>query len=269
MSSTAPGVTCCAVLAVRNEEYHVRRVLSDCAQQGIDVVLIDHDSTDGTRRVCEEFFGRCLVGVKRLPWLGAFDLTAQLAAKRSVISGLPHQWVIHADADELLQSPLEGESLREGITRAHHGGYDAINFEEFVFLPPPGLEPDPLRCADRFLDYYFYAPRANRLMRAWRRDRGLTNAGSGGHTLEGDVKLFPENFVLRHYIVQSESHAREKYCGRNFSRQDVAKGWHARRLAISPERLRLPPQDLLMRLDHPHSKRFDRSSPRTTHYWDW
>ena len=42
------SITCAAVIAARNEALHIRRVLINYIEQGIDVVVIDHGSTDET-----------------------------------------------------------------------------------------------------------------------------------------------------------------------------------------------------------------------------
>ena len=232
------SVRCAAVLCVRNERAHIRRAIADFVGQGIDVAIIDHDSSDGTREICEEFLGAGVLAVEPLAWAGAFDLTAQLQAKQELVDRLDHDWLIHADADEWLQSPVPGETLLEGIERLDASGCDAINFEEFVFLPDDGGIREPLDCRREFLDYYFFAPGERRLMRAWRHRMGYSNLGSGGHQLSGsEPKVAGQNFILRHYPVLSQAHAIEKYAHRKFADADIAKGWHHNRMGLDGERL--------------------------------
>ena len=50
--------TCVAILAVRNEEAHIGRALENYIGQGIDVVVVDHSSTDETVRVCTNFLNK-------------------------------------------------------------------------------------------------------------------------------------------------------------------------------------------------------------------
>ena len=45
-----------------------------------------------------------IVDVVRLPWNGSFDFTGQLSIKRRIFNELKSDWVIHQDADEILQS---------------------------------------------------------------------------------------------------------------------------------------------------------------------
>jgi glycosyltransferase involved in cell wall biosynthesis len=264
------SITCVAVLCVRNEQAHIHRAIGDFVEQGIDVVVIDHGSSDGTLDICRSFLGKGLLSIEQLPWTGEFDLTAQLQAKRELVARLQHDWVVHADADEWMHTGIEGESLIEGIERISRLGHNAINFQEFVFLPEPGAPDVPGDCKRDMLDYYFFAPRENRLMRAWHRESAFNNISSGGHLLAGDdLRLAQESFVLRHYIVLSQQQAIEKYAGRIFARGDLEKGWHDNRVNLAAERLRLPSQKLLKRLRDWRSVDFDRSDPKPLHFWDW
>ncbi len=122
-----------------------------------------------------------------------------------------------------------------------------LGFEEFVFLPEPGEHPpSDVRLT---LGYYSFAPSADRLMRARRRDDDLENMSSGGHVLAGGgLRLFPEAFVLRHCIVLSQRQAIEKYAGRVFAQGDLDRGWHGNRLGLSETDLELPDPGRLHRL---------------------
>ncbi|RLA47154.1 MAG: glycosyltransferase family 2 protein, partial [Gammaproteobacteria bacterium] len=233
-------VTCSTILAVRNEALHIRRAIKSFVRLGIEVVIIDHESTDGTLEICKEYLGDGVLTIEQLAWDGVFDLSAQLDAKACIARDLPHDWIIHADADEWFLSPVSGESLREGINRIDRQGYNVINFEEFVFLPNPdesGISPDYEK---KILYYYYFAPRQKRLMRAWKRKCEFNNRSTGGHQLIGaGLKVAPEAFILRHYITLSQQHAYKKYVGRVFSDADLQRGWHGNRLNIDTETLNL------------------------------
>ncbi len=264
------AVSCVAVLCVRNEEAHLQRAIGDFVEQGIDVAVIDHGSSDRTPEICASFLGKGLVSLEQLAWTGEFDLTAQLQAKRDLLGRLGHDWVIHADADEWMHTRIQGESLLEGIDRVARLGYNAINFDEFVFLPGPEAASEPVDCKRELLSYYYFSPRENRLMRAWNRTHALENVSSGGHHLAGaELRLAPESFVLRHYIVLSQRHALQKYPDRVFSAGDLEKGWHGNRLNLGSEGLRLPHPATLQKLPDWRSVALDRSNPRTRHFWEW
>ena len=259
-----------AILCVRNESLHIGPAIEGFVSQSIDVVLIDHDSTDDTLQRAEAFRGRGLIGIERLEWTGSFSLSEQLRAKQRVIGSLETDWLIHADADEWLQAPARFEDLRHGIETADGEGFNCINFDEFVFLPLAGESFEERNYRSQMQRYYFFAPKPQRRMRAWRKDAEMRNLESAGDTLQGaEIRVFPENFVLRHYIVLSAAHAAGKYLNRPFSNEDLERGWHRSRRQISPESLSLPGAQDLLRLDTVESRMFDRSQPQRHHFWDW
>ena len=57
-------------------------------EQGIDVVVIDNDSTDGTVGICREFLGKGLLFIDQVAWTGRFNLSGQLEAKRRIVAQL-------------------------------------------------------------------------------------------------------------------------------------------------------------------------------------
>ena len=73
-----------AVICARNEEVHIERVIEDTVAEGLDVVLIDNDSTDATVALARQFLGRGLLRIERLPWKGFLSWEGVLEAKRRV-----------------------------------------------------------------------------------------------------------------------------------------------------------------------------------------
>jgi glycosyltransferase involved in cell wall biosynthesis len=259
-----------AVVCIRNEALHIRRCLRDFISEGIDVVLIDHDSIDASVSIAREFLGRGLISIERLPWLGSFSLSQQLAAKRRIIDAAGYDWVIHADADEWLCSPQAGQTLAEAIVAADEAGSNCINFHELVFVPIEEQNFETEEYSSLMTTYYFFQPGYPRLMRAWKRSSGFDNREFGGHLLGGgERRLFPTDLLLRHYIVLSENQAKRKYLGRIMSEEDLEKGWHRNRFMITADKLRVKRAPGLRSLANPHSKDFDLSMPFTTHFWEW
>ena len=158
---THPLLRCAAVVACRNEADLLSQHLPLWIAEGLDVVVIDHSSTDASRAVAEAWLGRGVLAVHNLEWRGQFSLEQQLAAKEAAIEGLDHDWVVHLDTDEWLHSPVEGETLQQALSRLAAGGANAVNFEEFVLLPLHRNQPAE--------HYYFFEPTRQRLIRAWER----------------------------------------------------------------------------------------------------
>jgi hypothetical protein len=259
-----------AIVCVRNEARHVEYCIGDLVRDGLDVVLIDHGSEDDTVSRATAFLNRGLLFIDALPWTEEFSLRAQLQRKREIAATLDHDWIVHIDADEWLVPPFPGLTMREALTRAAAESATCVNFDEFVFVPTsdsPGAAGDYRRA---MCTYYFHEPEPRRLMRAWRRTAGLENVESGGHRLlGGSVRLYPRNFVLRHYIGLSHALVCQKYVGRPFDRDEIARGWHTNRIGLTPDQLRLKDSPYLRTLPHATSRVFDTSRPAPTHFWQW
>jgi glycosyltransferase involved in cell wall biosynthesis len=263
-----------AIVAIRNEAAYIANCLRDMVRNGVDVAVIDNESTDGSRSIyLGAEFSDSLKAIRHLPFKGAFHLEQVLNAKQALIDELETDWVIHVDADEIMHSYREGETLRAAIERMDSAGYNAIDFNEFVFLPVDFPYVPNVQSCQPLLHYYFLDPQwkksPNRKMRAWRKDSRLTIAG-GGHRLEGGaLSLAPEQLAIRHYIFRSQGHAFAKYATRIFPADELQKRWHLDRHEQPVESFVFPPAGELCRLGHCADRNLDRSKPRKRNYWLW
>ncbi len=257
-----------AVLCARNEEPYIATALANLIAEGLDVVLIDHESTDRTVSLAQPFLGHGLRGIERLRWKGRFSLSEQLEAKARIIAQADDDWVVHVDADEWLTAPDERRTLAEALSAADASGANCVNFDQFVFVPRPGEDVSG-DFVTRSTRYYFFAPAHPFTIRAWKRNAGLDNRRHAGHLLTGASRLYERDFPLRHYIFLSEEHARRKYLERRFDEDELRKGWHGDKARATAEGLRFPADDHMRTLSHSSSKAFDRSRPVTKHYWEW
>lgn len=259
-----------AILAVRNEALYMERVIEHLIAQGIDLAIIDHDSEDETRAICERYHPGPVRLILHEPFHGVCDLERMLEIKEELRRTLKTDWVIHHDADELMESPRRGETLREAIHRVDRAGYDAINFDEYLFVYETNeVSYEGTDYFQTMRHYYFFEPEKIRLVRAFRNDLPVTNISSGGHRLPLDsVNLHPENFILRHYISFSRDYAQRKYLSRVFRPDLVARGWHRNRVNIAEKDLAAPPLERLSRVNG-SGDIVDRSRPYLKHFWEW
>ena len=259
-----------AIVCVRNEELHIKRCLEAFVHDGIDVILIDNDSEDRTTATARDYLGQGLLSIRRQPWRGAFDLSEQLALKKAIVENADHDWIIHADADEWLRPSPTETSLAKAIRQVDAEGFNCIDFDEMVFVPATGDDFAHDGYVREMTTYYFFQPSRPRLMRAWRRDLDADSQSTGGHVIHAaNLRLYPRNFILRHYVALSRAHAAKKFIGRRYADTDLAKGWHARRRAIAPAELTLSQSPYLKHLPRWDSQDFDRSTPAPTHFWQW
>jgi glycosyltransferase involved in cell wall biosynthesis len=263
--------TICEIIAVRNEAHYLQILLPILAQQEIDVVIIDNESTDNSHELYSTFRGNSIVSVEQLPYRGYFSLSEQMVAKQSLYNKLEYDWLIHHDADEVLEHSKPGYTLRDAIEQADQNGYTALNFEDFTFLPEPGEDYFNRNYYTGMLRYYFLETRKNCYNRAWKRDCGLCNLSSGGHKLEGEgLRIDPTDHVLRHYPVLSEEQALKKYLDRSFDKRDLDRGWHGNRLNFTKKNLKFPvASKYLFKLQSYNAKDFCRDMPAVKQYWEW
>jgi glycosyltransferase involved in cell wall biosynthesis len=264
-------VSICAVITARNEAQYLRILLPLLASQGIDAVIIDNESTDGSNELYSEFRGNPLIHVERLPYRGYYSLYELLDARQKIYDQIKYDWVVHQDADEVLEHFEPGRTLRDAVQDADQSGYNILNFDEFVFLPEPNADYSSKNFHTEMLRYYFFEPSQNRLNRAWKRSLGFRNISFGGHRLSGDQQsIFPHNLVLRHYIVLSYEYAKRKYLNRIYGKQEINRGWHGNKLNFTEDNLRIPQSSkFLFELDSYSSRKFRKDVSASKHYWEW
>jgi glycosyltransferase involved in cell wall biosynthesis len=258
-----------AVLAIRNEEAYLANCLRHLVQNEVNFAIIDNGSSDSTPEIYRRAeFAASLVDVREQPYCGSYSWADLLRRKMTIAEAVDADWIVNLDADEIMHSYRDGESLREALCRLDSEGWNVVNFDEFVFLPVEASYVSDVLEHQPIAHYYFFQPNSPRLMRAWRKASGLSMVESGGHVLTGDdVRLAPEHLALRHYIVRNQEHAFTKYSTRIFAPEDLARGWHRARANQSAEAFAFPPASLLKRLDKIDKRDLDRSEPWTAHYW--
>ena len=235
------------------------------------MAILDNESSDASFELYAALRNKPVIRVHSIPYRGSVCLTERLEAKRDLCAELDHDWVIHHDADEILEHCKPGRTLRDAVEEADAAGHNVLNFDEFVFVPELGSDYSDGTYYSRLLRYYFFEPGKCRLNRAWKRTAQVSNLSSGGHCMQGsDLSISPVNHILRHYIVLSQRHALEKYLHIKFDPAGLAKGWHGNRLNFTESKLRLPEHsEWLFRLPQYDSKEFCRDRPCAKHFWQW
>lgn len=239
-----------ALLAVRNEALYLERCLRHLYEQGIETCIIDNESTDSTLEIAKRYLRRGVFRIETMPYRGFSELAPRLSLAEKLSRVIDADWFIHHDADEIREAPAPFGSLSGGILEADREGYNAINFDEFVFLPTSDTETfEGTDFVKSMRYYYFFSPTPLRRVNAWKNEgQRVDLVSSGGHCVEFAGKIiYPINFILRHYIVLSRAHAINKYAGDNrYSREEVEqRGWHRARVNLKAEQILLPlPEEL-------------------------
>lgn len=257
-----------AILATYNEEPFIEACVRNLTRQGAAIYLIDNESTDRTVDLARRALGSALVGVETMPRAGVFSLRRQLDRKEVMADRLGADWIMHVDADEVHVPPPGYPTLLEALAAVEERGFNAVNFQEFTFIPtreaPDHDHPDYLRTM-RW--YYPFLPTYPNAVRAWKSQAGPVDlASTGGHRVQfPGLRLFPDSFRMRHYLYLSVPHAVRKYVRRIYDPEEVAAGWHRVRARLHPESFRLPSQAELR--TYVSDDELDASNPRVRHHF--
>lgn len=275
-----------AILASYNEQRFIRACLEHYREQGIEVFLLDNDSTDDTVAIAREYLGEPVIGIERIPRHGEYQWLDILLRKEQVADRIAADWLMHADPDEIRVAPRAEQTLAEAIAEVDRAGYNAVNFMEYTFLPVREADDHDHADFQRTMRWYYpFAPRHPHRLNAWKRQprrwRGLRPLArelirhrrlgvpsvdlhsSGGHQVQfPDLRPYPVDFKLRHYIVLSLAHAIQKYVDKEFAPQEVENmhGWRATAEAAD---FALPRADEMRR--YTTDDELDPSDPRSEH----
>jgi glycosyltransferase involved in cell wall biosynthesis len=234
-----------ALLSTYNEERFIAGCLEHLTRQGLEVYLIDNESTDGTVAIAERYVGRGLIGIERLPRDGVFRLRQQLARKEALAATLDADWFIHVDTDQIVLPPRSAQTLAQAMAEVEAQGYNAINFDQFAFVPtreaPDHDHPNYQQTMRWYYPQEEFYPHA---LRAWKRqDKPVELSWSGGHQVRfPGVRMYPAAFRYRHYLFLSVEHAIRKYLHKRYDPAEIADGWHGWRIHLRPETIPLPSQ---------------------------
>ena len=228
-----------AVMPAYNEADVIFHAIGALVSEGVDVYLIDHNSTDETVAAATPWLGRGLLKIERFPQEAGYPERNEhemvwrdiLRRVQDVSRAVPADWYLFVNADEFREAPWPGVTLAEGLREVDELGYSAVNFELFDFRPVdeefrPGEDPR------RRLRHYDRPGRHDVLqIKAWKRQAQEVDIVShGGHdALFEGKRIFPVPFILRHYPIRSSAHGARKVMGERlprFAAEERAGGWH-------------------------------------------
>lgn len=229
------GFRVIALITAFNEEDIIVQVISHLAGQGVEVILIDNWSTDATVERASSLLGQGLIRIDRFPAGGptsSFDLTALLQHEADIAATETADWFIHHDADEIRRSPWPDRTLREAFYLADHAGFNAVDHTQLDFQPT-----DDNFAPERTLEesFRYFAPASviaqDYRVNAWKKTAAAVNLdSSGGHSVRFEGRrVFPYNFLLKHYPIRSQAHGERKVLRERKPRwnpEERKRGWH-------------------------------------------
>jgi len=121
------------VILNRNHEAFINACLENCLSQNLTPYLLDLGSTDSTRSLAETFLGRGLAGMETLPAsCSPSDIQAGL---NRLAAGVDCDWVMLTTPDQIRRPPHGYGGMKDFIGRADREGFNAISFQQYIFLP--------------------------------------------------------------------------------------------------------------------------------------
>ncbi len=224
-----------AIITAYNEEDIIAPAISNLINQGVEVYLIDNWSTDATLEKAQPLLGKGLINIERFPMDGPpryYEWERLLGRVEMLTQEIGADWFIHHDADEIRESPWPGIRLKEALYQVDRSGFNAIDHTVAVFPPVDnGFTP-----GTNFKDYFSFFEFGTRpghfcQVKAWKNvGQPINLANSGGHEVTfRSRRIYPFNFLLRHYPIRSQNHGEKKvFLERipRFNPREKAKGWH-------------------------------------------
>ena len=228
MSSASSRMRDVAHLYAYNEEDILGRALEHLIANGVEVIVTDNWSTDGTPRVIN-YYTEWDWGVKSLRWpaepastvswremLRRVELIAQAEANGC---GEPLIFV-HQDADEFRRSSVDEETYADALRRLARVGF--TTFHHALWTYKHGVL--DLRASE-------FDQKIGQV-KAWVQVPGVTVdlASSGGHVVKFDGARMsaPGALVIEHHPFRTpEQEAKKLARMSRWSLEERAMGWHA------------------------------------------
>jgi len=195
------------MLPVYNEQEIVGEVIEHLLSEGLDLVVLDNGSTDGSYEVCKKFAEKGLIVLEQYSspsfnWPLVLRMLYDMALRKNP------DWLVRSSQDEFLESGISNVSLKEAIIKEDEKGCNLIQFDEFEFFM---TDADNLQAKSTRERFPYYSWQDVFHYRAWKYNPGIRVEDAGGH-----IPIFPRNikykianrkFVHRHYRYRNKQQA--------------------------------------------------------------
>lgn len=209
-----------AVVPCYDEADILDQTIMHLVANGVDVHVIDNWSTDGCFDIARSWLGRGVVQIDRFPDDGpaeTFDWQEVLRRVPRIGAASGADWTIFNDADEIRQPPWPDVTLRDALWHVQQSGWNCINLTLVNFLlTDPEVAERGLRPGQDLVTAFpcLQPGEVGDLtqLKLWRNSgHDVEIHKSGGHTAHFvGRRVFPYNFLQRHYPFRSSEQAARK-----------------------------------------------------------
>jgi glycosyltransferase involved in cell wall biosynthesis len=219
------------MIPVYNESDIIEQVIRYLISQGIQLVIIDNGSNDGSYETCRKFVGAGVLQIERL-WTERHEWRLMLRELYKLALEHNPDWTLLNGADEFIESPYRGLTLSEAIKIEASKGHILIQFDNFEFWPTEKDRNSRVRDVRKRITHYSWHD--DDQFRCWMVYPGIIVDEFGSHKPsfppEVEEKVSPNKFVLRHYKIRSYEHGLRKVFRERlprYSPSELQSGWHA------------------------------------------
>jgi hypothetical protein len=235
-----PAPRMLGVLLCYNDGDLVERAVGYLREQGHDLVVWDHGSTDYTPEVLGRLRGELMehkVVPRSVDFYGLYQ-----AMSRHLIDEYTqrYDWVSWPDQDEFLEGPDRARPYREWVGEVLASSYDWVQFNNFNFWWTEADDPSIADPVQRVRHYCLW-PTCGPRIRAWR--ASSTNIREFNHNPPAGDR-YPTMFNLRHYPMRSRAHMDRRLAVDRAGLRRGGSNFHYENMSSWPERLVIPPTHL-------------------------
>lgn len=212
------------MLPVFNNVDFIEEVIEHLLSQGLNLVILDDGSTDGTFEICKKYSNRDDVELLQVIHKGWQNIKIIRTLYHMALLKSPN-WVIRSDSDEVLESGMKDMTLRDAIIKVDSEGNNIIQFDCFEFFLTDNDDKSTSKITDKIK---YYSWQHDFLYRAWKVSPGISPELGWGHIPVfpeyQKYKIYPKKFVLRHYRFRSIKQVQDKIKSMISRTKDTTEG---------------------------------------------
>lgn len=238
--TAAPSAKAMALVCTYNEEDVIEQAVENLFGQGLDVFVVDDNSTDRTVEKLEALArssgGRLIVDKETRRGIRHLDkeaLFARLFAHAREAAAHGYGWMMYVDPDEIRCAPWQDVTLAEAFAHVERMGYNAVDFTvlDFRYAKDQRMTDAPYEIQ---MPHFEFGRRPGHFVqiKAWRHTPTLQAdlfQARGHQVLFEGRRVFPLKFILKHYPLRGPERARKKIYEDRFPRyapKELANGAH-------------------------------------------